>query len=102
LAPGPFVTISRTTEELSITAAQALVPPDARCERDFRALRVSGRLPFNLLGVLSAIAEPLAAAGLSIFAISTFDTDYILVKARDLEAAMMALENAGHRVDRRE
>jgi hypothetical protein len=100
LAPGLFVTISRTAEELSITAAQATVPPETRCERDYRALRVRGPLPLNLIGILAAIAEPLAEAGLSIFAMSTFDTDYVLVKARDLEAAVMALEDAGHRVDR--
>jgi hypothetical protein len=100
LAPSPFVTISRTVEELSITATQAIVPPETQCERNYRALRVGGSLSFNLVGILAAIAEPLAGAGLSIFAISTFDTDYVLVKARDLEAAVTALEHAGHHVDR--
>jgi uncharacterized protein len=93
-----FVTISRTREELSITTTQANVPPGVRCERDYRALRVRGPLPLDLIGILAAIADPLAAAGLSIFAISTFDTDYVLVKSRDLEAAVAALERAGHHV----
>jgi hypothetical protein len=98
--PSRFLTVSRTSEELSITAVEASVPPDLRCERDYRAFRVKGPLPLNLIGVLAAIADPLAAAGLSIFAISTFDTDYVLVKARDLEPAVAALEHAGHRVSR--
>jgi hypothetical protein len=98
--PSQFLTISRTSEELSITAVQASVPPEVRCERDYRALRVKGPLPLDLIGVLAAIADPLAAAGLSIFAISTFDTDYVLVKARDLEPAVAALERAGHRFSR--
>ncbi|HKU62352.1 MAG TPA: ACT domain-containing protein [Gemmatimonadales bacterium] len=93
-----FVTISRTAEELSITALQQVVPDDIRCERDYRALRVRGPLPLDLIGILSAIADPLARAGLSIFAISSYDTDYVLVKARDLPAAVSALEEAGHEV----
>lgn len=95
-----FVTLSRTAEELSITTTQTIVPPGVRCERDYRALRVRGPLPLNLIGILASIADPLAAAGLSIFAISTFDTDYVLVKGRDLEAAVAALERAGHHVSR--
>ena len=93
-----FVTISRTGEELSITALQHLVPSGTKCERDYRALRVRGPLPLDLIGILAAIADPLADAGLSIFAISTFDTDYVLVKSRDLPAAVAALESAGHQV----
>lgn len=93
-----FLTVSRTAEELSITAVQSAVPRDARCERDYRAFRVRGPLPLDLIGILAAIADPLAEAGLSIFAISTFDTDYVLVKSRDLPAAVEALERAGHQV----
>ena len=98
-APVPFLTISRTSEELSITTLQSAVPPGVRCERDYRALRVRGTLPPDLVGILVSIAEPLAQAGLSIFAISTYDTDYVLVKARDLPAALAALRKAGHTVN---
>ena len=98
--PTTFLTVSRTAEELSITAVQRMVPADANCERDYRALRVRGPLPLDLIGILAAIADPLADAGLSIFAISTYDTDYVLVKSRDLPAALEALERAGHRVTR--
>ncbi|HEX5387123.1 MAG TPA: ACT domain-containing protein [Gemmatimonadales bacterium] len=94
-----FITISRTPEELSITTVQDLVPPEVRSERNYRALRVRGTLPLDLIGVLAAIAVPLADAGLSIFAISTFETDYVLIRADDMEAAVRALEQAGHRVE---
>ena len=97
--PVPFLTISRTSEELSITTLQSAVPPGVRCERDYRALRVRGTLPPDLVGILVSIAEPLARAELSILAISTYDTDYVLVKARDLPAALDALRRAGHKVN---
>ena len=98
--PSGFLTVSRTAEELSITAVQRMVPADVRCERDYRAFRVRGPLPLDLIGILAALADPLADAGLSIFAISTYDTDYVLVKSRDLPAALEALERAGHRITR--
>jgi uncharacterized protein len=98
--PSAFLTVSRTAEELSITAVQRMVPAGAKCERDYRAFRVRGPLPLDLVGILAAIADPLAEAGLGIFAISTYDTDYVLVKSRDLSAALEALERAGHRVTR--
>lgn len=97
---GGFLTVSRTPEELSITALQRAVPADAACEKDYRAMRVRGPLPLDLVGILAAIANPLAEAGLSIFAISTYDTDYVLVKAHDLKAALEALERAGHQIRR--
>lgn len=96
--PSPFLTVSRTAEELSITTLQSAVPAEVTCARDYRALRVRGPLPLNLVGILAALAEPLAAAGLSIFAIATFDTDYVLVKAGDLPAALEALRRAGHEI----
>lgn len=94
-----FLTVSRTAEELSITAVESAVPAGMPCERDYRAFRVRGPLPLALIGILAAIAEPLAEAGLSIFAISTFDTDYVLVKGRDLAAAVAALARAGHQLN---
>jgi hypothetical protein len=98
--PSPFLTLSRTAEELSITTLQSTVPAGVPCERDYRAVRVRGPLPLNLVGILAAIADPLAAAGLSIFAISTYDTDYVLVKAGELEAALKVLRQAGHQITR--
>ena len=98
--PSPFLTISRTPEELSITTLQSTVPAGVRCERDYRAVRVRGPLPLHLVGILAAIADPLAAAGVSIFAISTYDTDYVLVKAPELESALNVLRQAGHQITR--
>ena len=95
-----FLTVSRTPEELSVTADQEVVPDGTRCERDYRPIRVRGTLPPNLVGILMAIADPLADAKIPIFAISTYDTDYVLVKAADLDRAIAALERAGHEVSR--
>jgi hypothetical protein len=95
-----FLTITRTAEELSITALQRAVPAGMPCEGDYRAVRVRGPLPLNLIGILAAMADPLAEAGLGIFAISTYDTDYVLIKQRDLAIALEALERAGHEIRR--
>jgi hypothetical protein len=93
-----FATVSRTPEELSITIDQDLVPAGVRSERDYRAIRVAGVLPPDLIGILVAIGAPLAEAKLPIFAISTFDTDYVLIRSRDLDRALTALRQAGHRI----
>jgi uncharacterized protein len=98
LAPAPFLTVTRSGGELSITALQRNVPADLRCLRDYRAIRVRGSMAPDLVGILLSIAEPLANARLSIFAIATHDTDYVLVKASDLPAAVNALREAGHEI----
>ena len=98
LAPTSFLTISRTADELSVTIAQGVVPAGVRAERNYRALKVRGPLAPDLVGILLAIAQPLAQAGLSIFAISTYDTDYVLVKAATIANAVEALRRAGHTV----
>jgi hypothetical protein len=98
MASKGFLTVSRTPTELSITALQSTVPRDVRCERDYRAMRVRGTLPPDLIGILASIADPLADAGVSIFAISTFDTDYVLVKTPDVSTASATLRRAGHQI----
>ena len=80
-----FVSITRTPDELSIVCPEEAVPPDTTVEEGFRALVVPGPIPFTETGVLAALAAPLAAAGISIFAVSTYDTDYVLVRETDLE-----------------
>lgn len=97
---GPFSSVTRTAEELSVVCLQESVPPDIRAERDFRALKVEGPLDFSLTGVLADLSGALAAANISLFALSTFDTDYILVREADLERALDALSAAGHHVQR--
>ena len=97
-AGGPFVSTTRTDNELSVVCAEASIPEDIAANRGWRALAVSGPLDFSLTGVLASLAGPLAAAGVSIFAISTYDTDYLLVKASDLPKAAETLSAAGHSV----
>jgi len=86
-----FVSITRTPDELSIVCPQEAVPPDTQVEEGFRALMVPGPIPFEQTGVLASLASPLAAAGISIFAIATFDADYVLVRATGLERALEVL-----------
>lgn len=93
-----FCSITRTREELSIVCAEAAVPPGVEREPGFCALAVEGPLDFALTGVLAALAGPLAAAGVSLFAVSTFDTDYLLVKESARQSALRALSAAGHRI----
>ncbi len=93
-----FHSITRTAQELSVVCAEALVPAEARHETGFRALRVAGALDFQLVGILLSLAEPLAEAGISIFCLSTFDTDYVLVREQDLDRAVAALAHAGHSI----
>ncbi len=69
-----------------------------KSESGWRAIKVEGPLDFSLTGILSSIAAPLASAGVSIFALSTFDTDYILVKINQLPAALHALEENGFEI----
>ena len=97
-AGGGFVSVTRTPYELSIVCEQARVPPDITFEGGWRALMVAGPLDFNLTGVLASLAAPLSAAAISIFAIATYDTDYLLVRARDLSRAVGVLRGAGHTV----
>ncbi|MBI4790779.1 MAG: ACT domain-containing protein [Chloroflexi bacterium] len=93
---GDFVSIVRTSDELSIVCRQENVLPEIRCDGNWRCLKVQGPLDFALTGVLASIAMPLARAGISIFSVSTFDTDYMLVKASDLSQAVEVLRQAGH------
>ncbi len=96
---GDFYTLSHTPEELSIVCNEAAVPAGTRAESGWRVIKVEGPLDFALTGILAGLAGTLAQAGASLFAISTFDTDYILVKEKDLSQAIRALEEAGHRVN---
>jgi hypothetical protein len=86
-----FVSITRTPDELSIVCSEEAVPPDTQVEEDWRALVVPGPVPFEATGILSALAAPLADAGIPIFAISTYDTDYVLVRSGNLDRALEVL-----------
>ena len=88
--------VARPAEEVSVVCDLDDAPEGARIEGPFAALRVGGTLEFALTGVLASLANPLAQAGVSIFALSTFDTDYLLVPREQLAAAIAALTAAGH------
>ncbi len=96
LAPAAFVSIARTADECSIVAPAPAVPPEVRAERGWAVLRLQGPFAFDQTGILASFAAPLAAANVGIFAVSTFDTDYVLVKTAQLAAALAALRAAGH------
>jgi len=95
---GPFTSITRTVTELSIVCLQKGVPEGVRCERGWRYLAVEGPLAFALTGILASLTGALALAGVSVFAISTFDTDYLLVREADAERTVGLLSREGHRV----
>ena len=90
---GGFWSVTRTASELSVVCEEAYAA--GKVESGWRMLEVEGPLAFEMTGVLSSIASPLAAAGVSIFVVSTFDTDYVLVKEAALAAGLDALQAAG-------
>jgi hypothetical protein len=96
---GHFLSITRTAHELSIVSLSSDVSAGATAEGGWRCLKVEGPLPFDMTGVLAGLSKPLADAEIPIFVVSTYDTDYLLVKAADLEKACSALRGEGHSVD---
>ena len=95
-----FYTVSRTDQELSVVCEERYLGGDLKVERGRRLIRVDSTLAFSLTGIVASLAGPLAEAAVSIFSVSTYDTDYLLVRDEDLERATVALERAGHKVQR--
>jgi uncharacterized protein len=93
-----FLSFTRTSEESSLVCESRLVPEGVQAQRGYRALRIDGPLALDATGILASLAVPLAGAGVPIFVIATFDTDYILVPEAKLSAAIKVLQGAGHRV----
>ncbi len=93
-----FCSITRTRTELSIVADERAVPASVDAMRGYRALRVEGPLPLDLIGVLASMAGPLAAAAIPIFPLATYDTDYLLVRDADLARTIDVLGSAGHAI----
>jgi hypothetical protein len=93
---GAFTCVTRTADELSVVCRQEAVPAEVRCERGWRGLRVAGTLDFAMVGVLASLVSPLAEAGVSVFVVSTFDSDYLLVKEEKWATAVAALREFGH------
>lgn len=100
LRSGGFVSVTRTADELSLVCLESAVPQNVQSEPGWRLFKIEGPLDFALTGILASVAQPLAESAVSLFAISTYDTDYVMVKEQDVEKAAHALENAGQRVKR--
>ncbi len=98
LPTASFWTVTRADDELSVFCRADDVPFDASHEAGWRLLRMVGPFPFDLTGILASVLTPLAAANVGILAVSTFNTDYVLVKHASLAAAIDALRTAGHTV----
>jgi hypothetical protein len=96
---GPFWSVTRSESELSIVCRQDDVPRGASAERGWIAFVLTGQLDFTLTGVVASLCSPLADARVPIFVLSTFETDYLLVREPDLSRSIDALRDAGHEVD---
>jgi hypothetical protein len=97
---GGFYSVTRTADEVSVVCAADAVPANSRCQAGWRIFKIEGPFDFAAVGILALVAGPLAHAGVSIFCVSTFDTDYVLVQGQSVDVAARALEAAGHRVTR--
>lgn len=94
----PLTSVTRTEDELSIVCPEDEVPAGVKAERGWRAFKLEGPVPFSTVGVVSGLTKPLAEAGLSVFVLSTFDTDYLLMKEDKVERARHILGRAGFAV----
>jgi hypothetical protein len=94
----PFFSITRTPDELSVVCAEAFIPENIAYEGGWRCFQVQGPLDFSLTGILASLATILAEAGVSTFAISTYETDYMLVKQAQVKRARGVLTQQGHRI----
>jgi len=97
-AGGDFLSITRTRDEVSIVCRDEAVPNDVRSDRAWRCLALRGPFALNQTGIAAEFTRVLAAAGVSVFVIATFDTDYVLVPDRAIERAVAALRAASHAV----
>jgi hypothetical protein len=93
-----FFSVTRTRDELSVVCPEDVVPEGISRERGWRAFRLEGTFDLSMVGVLASVASPLAKAGASIFVVSTFDTDYVLLREEQLDLAVDTLRASGHRV----
>jgi uncharacterized protein len=100
-AGGGIFSVTRTAEELSVVCPQEDAPQSAEVSGGWRALEVHGPLDHTATGILASLATPLADAGVPLFPLATYDTDYVLVREQDLDSAVEALTAAGHRVGSR-
>ena len=95
---GEFTSISRSLDELSIVCPAENLPHDVEAKLHWICLRLEGPFAFSLTGVLLAFIEPLSSKGIPIFAVSTYDTDYVLIQEEWIGEALNALRQAGHQL----
>ncbi len=95
---GSFFSITRTLDELSVVCPDQSVPKEIRSSDGWKCLKVNGPIDFSAMGVVQSLVQPLAAANISVFVTSTFGTDYVMVKEKDVESALNVLSEAGHNV----
>jgi len=93
---GDFTSISRTADELSIVCLRENLPREIHSAHRWQCFKLEGPFPFSQTGILLSFIEPLSSAGIPLFAVSTFDTDYVLIQDEFADAALGALERAGH------
>ena len=98
VSSGDWWSITRTGDELSVVCPEAQVPADVVSNRGWKCLKLAGPLDLALTGILASLLEPLAKARISVFSVSTFDTDYLLVKAENLAETVRVLSLAGHQI----
>ncbi len=95
---GAFCSVTRNADELSVVCDESVVPNDIQHQAGWACLKLEGPFEFNLTGVLTSVLIPLRDAGIGIFAISTFDTDYVMVPKTSLADAICALISVGHSI----
>jgi hypothetical protein len=95
---GVFSSITRTKAELTVVCQEENVPAGITCNKNWRGLRIEGVLDFSETGILSSLTAPLAGEGIPVYALSTYSTDFILIKEENLSQAVFALSQEGHKV----
>ncbi len=96
--PGSFSLLVQAPEETTLVCPVDQAPPEAETDAGWRCFRIEQSFDFSVPGILASVLDPLARAGIGIFATSTFSTDYVLVKEGDVERAVEALQAAGHHI----
>lgn len=91
-AENTFFSITKTNDELSVVCDQSIVPENIQAQKNWRMFKIKGQMEFELVGILRQVLNPLAENGIGIFAMSTYDTDYILVQEKDFENAVKTLK----------
>lgn len=86
-----FYSVTRTADETSLVCSEELIPASIPSEKNFRIFKVEGPLEFGLTGILASLLKPLADAGIPVFTLSTYDTDYLMIKEENLKRAVRVL-----------